>query len=451
MKGKGIALYFAPSIVLLASWGGVLFVREFSLLTFDGVSVEASLYLLLYFTSFFLGTILGPLMFRFVTVTERPVYAYRSTNVRANWLILLSIVSIALLIYKFLMLMGGEVFSLANITDLRLSRGRDSSEVKGGTISGVLGMALSGFFIISYVYKVYFYRELKPSQRRLLNVVFVLGLFTSFLSGGRFVAAIALVVVYVTYRLCGSANSFERRPFDRSSKKLFKVFKAKSSFLSTIAKVIFIFSIIYIFSMIFINRAIGGGGDFIALLGVISNNLSGVSMTHEHKAFLLEVPELIPLYFVVALFQYYIGHAMYQFDILFGASYPLNAPYFLAYQCYLQTLLLNKMGLDLITIQQILDEIVNPGVYFTLAGAFYLDFGYWGGCVAIFFISIIGSYYWVRYLRKMHFFDLYICILYFVLILFSPVVAITSSGVYPSLLTLALFLKIFVPSRRRIN
>jgi hypothetical protein len=442
LKNKNIFPYFYPIVALAISCLLVLFIREFSLLTFDSISFESKAYILMGFLSFSLGSVVAILVFGKGKIFADPVYSIKSVNAKANWIIFLSLVSTCLLIYKFLILSGGS-FSLASITDLRLEAGRNGDHVKGSTLSGILGMIFSGFTIILYIYKEYFFYYL--SQRKIIkmNLVFIGGVFTSFLSGGRWVVATALLVALIMYFL--RKYTFKPRV---EINKTYQDPKQKSSFLLMVVNASLLFIIIYIFSKIFLDRVAGSEDDTRILLNILANNFDGVSFPASHHNFLQESQALIPIYYVISLFQFYLGHGLYQFDALLNSDYPLNAPYLGAYQFYLQALMLNKLGFNIIPIEEILLEI-NPGVYNTIFGAFLLDFGYYGGVFLIFLISFLSSYFWIRFLRKRHFFDMYISVLYFILLLFSPVVAITSTGIYPSLLSLAFVLKLFIPRIRK--
>jgi oligosaccharide repeat unit polymerase len=404
-------LYFAPAFVLCVAWLLILFIREFSLLSFDTITFESSLYLFLFFLSFLLGSSLAPILVATRKVCAIPVYSCRSINDKANLLIFVSVIAIFLLVFKFLTQIGGLGVSLGDITDLRLTRGRDPSDIKGEMLSGILGMMLSGFTIITYIYKEYFVHYLSHVKKIQMNLIFVAGMLTSFLSGGRWSATIGLVVVFIMYLL----RKYTLEPKAKNY-KVFHKSKPKKPFLSKILKIIFVIFIGYVFSRMFIDRAVDSGDDLGVLLTILSYNFDGVSLPVSHENFLTDYPEFISLYYVLSLFQYYAGHALYQFDVLLSADYPSNAPYLLTYQFYVQVLFLNKMGFDFFTINQILSEIVNPGVYFTLAGAFLLDFGYWGGILAVFIVSFFGSCFWVSFLKRKRFFDMYIAVLYFLLI-----------------------------------
>lgn len=436
MKSKKIFVLFAPTVLLITSWFVVLLVRESLWVTYESMSWESSLYLASFFLFFLIGSMLGSVIFSTISTAPRPAYSKGSVNRKANWILVCASLAIILLLYKFIVLFGNISFTLSDVTDLRLSRGRDSTEIKGGMVSGILGMALSGFTVLAYIYAKYFSNELSVEKQKQLNIVFILGIFTSFLSGGRWAAAIALIIVFFNSRL---------QKYCTVNPNLYV---NKKRILTIIVKLLILFCILYIFSVIFVDRVMVKGDPWTVLLFVLQNNLLDASIPLGHSSFLREHHMLIPLYFVFSLCQYYVGHAFTQFDVLFSAPYPQHAPYLLQYQGYLHVALLNKFGCNFMSIYQILAEIVNPGVYLTLAGAFFLDFGLWGGGGCIFFLGLIGSRYWVRFLKRRLFFDAYVSLLYLVLIFFSPIVAITSTGIYPSLLTLVFVLKLFVPVRQ---
>ncbi|GAA0353681.1 hypothetical protein GCM10009092_17560 [Bowmanella denitrificans] len=344
---------------------------------------------------------------------------------------IVSLIVSGALVYKFFLL-NGFSFSLAEVTELRLSRGRDSSLQQGSTFAGIIGMAFSGFFVLAYIFCVYFQKYLSKSKARQLFIVFIIGIFVSFLSGGRFVAAIALLIAYLS----------------NYAYKLRFGIKKKSKLSSKLLYILLGFVVIYVFSIIFIDRTGHSSGDSHELMLVLDNNLPGLAVPDFIRSYFSNNPEFAQYYFVLASTVYYACHGVFQFDVLYSADYPEQAPYFFAYQFYLQGILVNKLGLNVVSIQEILASIPNPGVYFTLAGAFYLDFGAIGSLPVIFIVAIFGAYFWSRFLIVGDFFSFYISLLFLTLIVFSPIVAITSAGVYPSLIILIFCLKLFIPKGR---
>lgn len=430
-----LVLYFLPLGLFVGSWLVVLIIREYSFLTYDSLSVDASGYLFVFGLAFVLGAMLGPFLANAQTNVSRPLYSRADSQKRAFLLAALSIAVSCLLLYKHFYVLGGSL-SLSEITDLRLSRGRGESTSPGGSVAGVIGMAFSGFFVVAYLFKVYFHDELSRSTRLLLDSTFVLGLLVSFLSGGRFVSAIALVIAFFscflvrTTRLNAQVSVRAKRNMGRK--------------LSIFALIAFV---CLVFAQIFIDRAVGTDGDSSAMINVLANNLPGVSLSPASTSILENSPSLTSGIFVFSLLDYYVGHGMHQFDVLYSAEYPSSAPYLGAYQFYLQAILLNRFGFEIISIDQILQEIPNPGVYFTLAGAFYLDFSESGALLVAFLLSLYGSYCWAKFIRRKLFFDMYISLLYLTIIVFSPVVAVTSAGVFPSLMVLIFLIKLFTPRR----
>lgn len=429
--------------MLLVAWLGVFAVRSFSFLNFYNISDDATLYLLFFLVLFLLGYFSGLFFFRQMKDSPHAVYSIKSVNSKANWLIFLSIVGMFLSLFKFFSLLGGFSFSLSDITELRFSRGRDDSYQKGQALHGIFAMILSGFPIITYIFKEFFYKEVSRGRRRAINLLFIFSIFVSLLSGGRWAAATSILVVYLASKIKVVITNPHKTSVDKCS--VYRKEKVNSS-LSKVVKLLLLMIVIYIFGVMFMHR-VSSYGDGLALLDVLNNNLGGVSVPMGHEKFLTNNRYLIPLYFVISLFQYYIGHGIYQLDVLISADAPRNAPYLFCYQYYLFVMVLNKLGFGLISIDQILGEIPNPGVYFTLAGAYYLDFGFWGSGIAVFITSMLGAIFWCRFLKKKKFYDAYISILFLILVLFSPIVAITSTGVFPSMFALAFILVLFIPKR----
>lgn len=445
MQSRSTVVYFYPALLIIFSWLAIIAVRNYSLIKFDGISTESSMYLLFFFLSFLLGALIGPLLCSRKKSQELPIYNNNDVERKAAFVIFLAYFAIALLIIKFISLTGSFTFSVSEITDLRLTRGRDPNEVKGGLVSGVLGTAFAGSTIIAYMFGKYYEKTLSSKTKIQLSLVFFIGIFVSFLSGGRWAAATALLIAYLTGKLYNLIADKKNACTSLEG----SIRKSRSRFnFSLFIKIAVFLIVIYIFSIMFIERAMDSEDAVSILINVLNNNFEGISVSDEHERFLINNSYLIPIYFVVSLFQYYVGHAFYQFDVLFSEEFPRNAPYYFAYQGYLYVTLINKLGVGVITAQEILSEIVNPGVYFTLAGAFYLDFGFWGAGLSVFILSIIGSISWVLFLTNKSFFYFYISNIYGVLIIFSPIVSMMSTGVYPSLMLLTIFLFFLTPKKR---
>ncbi len=132
MKDRNILIYFVPAVTLIVSWLVVLAVRQVSLITFEGMSFASGMYLFIFFLSFLFGTLIGPLLWANTTNIDQLNYTTKSINSSANWLLFFSLIAILLLVIKFLSFIGDLSFSLADITEMRLSRGRDPGEEKAG-------------------------------------------------------------------------------------------------------------------------------------------------------------------------------------------------------------------------------------------------------------------------------------------------------------------------------
>ena len=426
--------YFIPTLIVIFSLLLIILIRFFSLLSYDGLESAVINYLFVFYAALIVGTMLGPLCF--FSIIDRRVYSYSSQHARSKFIFLfvLSVLSIILLLFKFIILSGGD-FSLSGITQLRLSRGRDSDHESGGLLIGVLGMALSGFPLLTFFYKEYYKSALTRLMTISANILLIAGILVSLLSGGRFAAAISIATVVLI---------FISKPI------LFRNTRVATKKISKITKlfiVLFLLTIFYIFSVMFIDRAVGSNDSFLILLDVLDNNFEGTSLDAKDSLFLTSNEGYLQGFYLISIYQYYLAHPFYQFGVLFMSNYPVDAPYHGAYQLYLHTTLLNKFGFDFIPVSEILAQIINPGNYLTLAGAYYLDFGRWGGVIAAFFTSFLGSFFWVKAIKKKQALDIFISLLYLLILIFSPIVSVISAGVYPSLITLALIFPAFLPKK----
>ena len=430
---------FFPIICLCFSWLLVLAVRNTFFLDFESISSDAGLYLLLFFGVAVFGYLGGSLIAVLPKVGNGGGYNPRSVNVKANWLIFFALVSIVFALAKFYHASGFSEFSLNMIAEYRMQRARDEGDIKGGSVFGIISNITSAFIVVVYIYSVYFKSCLSRRKTNVMRVVFFWGLAVSFLGGGRFSAAIAVLFVFL-FTLCSHIYVPKARvaqlPLPRSG-------------FGWGSKAVVIVLLIVLFSYMFIARFSADGRGNEMILDYLNSGLPGVSVPDSIALYLGDSSFGLISYFVLALFLYYIGHSFYQFDVLLSYGMPESAPYVLAYQLYPFALLSNKFGFEIISIETILEQLPNAGTYFSLAGAFYLDFGYWGAFIAVFLLFFIGALVWGWMLRKGSFLSIFFSSMFMVIVLSSPIVGIIGTAIYPSLIAVSFFLWIFVPARFR--
>ncbi len=430
---------FYPIFLLFLSWLSVVAVRNTFFLEFEPISADAKFYLFLFFVVAVFGYLLGSVGVLFPGKNEGGAYGARSVNVKANWLIFFTLISIFFALVKFYYSVGFSGFSLNMIAEYRMLRARDGDDTKGGSIFGVISTITSAFIVVVYIYGIYFKRYLSRRKAAAIKLVFFFGLAISFLGGGRFSAAISVLFVFLfslCHYVCLRKDGMVSGQLSRTAPKWGR-------------KIVYVIPLLVLFSYMFVARfTVDGRGDEL-VLSYLNSGLPGVAVPDDVWLYLSDSSFLLFPYFILAMFFYYIGHSFYQFDILLQYGIPESAPYALAYQLYPFALFFNKLGSEIIPIESILNELPNAGTYFSLAGAFYLDFGYWGAFIAVFLVFFAGALSWGWMLRRGGFLSLYFSSMFMVLLIFSPIVGVIGTAIYPSLIAVSLFLWVFVPARSR--
>nr|WP_298164688.1 O-antigen polymerase [uncultured Pseudomonas sp.] len=430
---------FYPIFLLFLAWLSVMVVRNTFFLDFVPISADAKLYLILFFVVAVFGYLLGSVGIFFPERGAGETYSLRSVNVKANWLIFFALVSVFFALVKFYYSVGFSGFSLNIIAEYRQLRARDDGDVKGGSIFGVISAITSAFIVVLYVYGIYFKRYLSRRKVLAIKLVFFFGLAISFLGGGRFSAAISVLFIFLfslCHYACQRKDGAVSGRYSRAGSKWGR-------------KIIYVIPIFALFSYMFVVRFTADGRGDELILSYLNSGLPGVAVPDDVERYVSDSSFLLLSYFVLAMFLYYFGHSFYQFDVLLQYGIPESAPYALAYQLYPFALFFNRLGSEIIPIEFILNELPNAGTYFSLAGAFYLDFGYWGAFIAIFFLLFVGALAWGWMLRRGGFLSLYFSSMFLVLLIFSPIVGVVGTAIYPSLIAVSLFLWAFVPARSR--
>ena len=438
MKLKDLRIYI-PSIALLAVWLAVYLVRSIPIIEFHPVGTNTHLHILLFILT---GAIAGFFGGSFALINKKttaPEYKKRTINRRATIIAFIGVSSSILALLKYQSLTEAMPTTIAEITELRLERGRDLHMEKGSNIFGVIANITSGFSILSYLYLKYFESQLSHRKRRLLLASFISGASSSLLSGGRWTIAIAILSILFS-RFSKSSILKNCIPNPKKNKK-----RTRNRILKTVIATSTVTIVIYVFFSIFLHRAGDSSDGSHILVDYVSTNLDGTTVSSQSMEFASRNDLTASLFFICSMTQYYVGHSYYQLDILLNAPTPDNAPYYLAYQLYPYAMLLNKVGGNIISISQIQDEIVNPGFYFTLLGSCYLDFGYWGALLCISFGMFFGSFFWAKWTLSNRFEYQYLSFLTITVITISPILSAINTAVFPSLISIIPLLLFLTP------
>ncbi|MEQ5814551.1 oligosaccharide repeat unit polymerase [Marinobacter sp. NFXS11] len=398
---------------------------------FDSLRIEAYVYILSFILVASFSLLLGATSGAYPVSSSRN-YKASSINYFAIILFLLAFVSTIFNFIKYYNLLSESGFSLSSITDLRLLRARDGDTEIGTGPIGIVATMLSGFSIVAACYKKYFFYQLTRANCRLLSTAFILGVMSSFLSGGRFFVVIALAVIF-----------FFNKVYDRNKFEA----KARSKFSGYI---LFGVALAFVISVFLMREGDISELDKSVLLGALGSKLEGAFVPEYFKYSDSLSGFLVYPYFIFAMLIYYIGHSVFQLDVLIAEPLHVDAPYLLTYQFYPFFAFLNIFGVNSISISEILSQIPNPGTYFTAIGAFYLDFGILGSIVFAALLFFLGGFFWGLSLKISRFTLTLFVSIFLVFIVFSPIVSLLGISVFPSLIVSLFFVLVFGPKSYRV-
>jgi hypothetical protein len=276
-----------------------------------------------------------------------------------------TLVFVVLMMYDFYINKEGTIFSITAI--------REQDNLIGSRMS-VLGGVIALFSAAPYLLLCVLHfgkSKLKLRNQRVLTSMALIGIITGFLTGGRNAFLIGITILIIQYTLYG-----------RQSKEG----KVKSFGLS-----LYVFIIVAVtFSMyLFAEREMSQGSNAYKILEIFSINwgveLKNINFEGEFENI---------LYSIFVIFIFYFTHAPSYFDqyfvqnvqpFLYGAyNFPIPAK-------------LIEVVLGVKAFTGVEDELLLPGVYLTLPGSLYIDFGYLGACVIVAFLSLVtGALYQAR-------------------------------------------------------
>ncbi|TAF31905.1 MAG: hypothetical protein EAZ67_10970 [Cytophagales bacterium] len=423
-----------PAKIFLVFWIGMFLLRGFGFMAHDHVVFSTYLTIILFCSSFILGYYLG------VMIRIKDYFKFQSTglffvkkldknmNLLVNTTIVLSLVCCITQLIKLKTLSNFynvDGVLLEMFSQVRISKQNDSSYQLGENFYGVISNILYGFPVLAIFLHTYCRTFLDKKRRILLILCYILGLFISFTGGGRF-TAFAFIFMYYFLR-----KIYLHRVMGSTINRTKYKFKG-------ILSILFIVGIFYIFGQVFIVRL----GSTDALMNYL--DLQNFNHPKDFAKTLVEVlPSFSVLIQVLMLFDYYITHSIDQLNYLLTYPYPSQGPYWGAYQFSAFALLFNKLGFEFKTIPMIDSEIVNPGVYFSMIGGVYLDYGYLGICWFTFIIGVLTAISFTNYLRNRNLISAFWSCIFLVIISISPIISMIGTGYFSSIITTGIFLFLF--------
>lgn len=305
--------------------------------------------------------------------------------------------------------------SLTGFTELRMAMDSEDYE-KGNNVFGVLASLFAGFPLLTIPFLFAYRYELKKSQKLVLIIVIIAYLASTFTTGGRNGALVVILVLFFSIKVISGSS------------------KIKVNIITTKLKLILITLVLILFfsfAKIFIDRAelrAGSINDYILF--------AQATHAYELKPYsneLLNNDNVNFVYFPLFLFHDYFVHSLKEFEITIN-NQPENFPYYGAYQFYTFTLLLNKFGFEFIAVEDILDEIPNPGRYLTLYGGLYLDFGLIGMAIAVSFLYFLTGRMLRLFSETGSIVSLFWAIYFYIIVFLSPIFSVIGISMYPGFL-----------------
>lgn len=418
---KGILVFYFP-------WVIVFLLRDIGPITYGDLYFDTKLYLTIFFTLFFISYFCGFFLPINKLITKGP--SINETKSTYNVLFTLSIIFLVIANIDFFFIKNGGL----NISELRrdlIADGPRSSYI------GAIQVILSGFPVIFFCICQERQIHLKKTQLTKSKVIYMLYLLSCFYSGGRNTFVISFVFVFIYYMLFVKRNVFLQNEFNMRNK------------LSLINIIYYIFLImaIGIVFYLFLDRKM-----------TYDPNLEDplfFSFSHQ-DTYIKPIPTnasifITYLYIIYVHFIFYLTHCVSFLNDYFSGVITL-VPSFGA----LSFPLLGKVSDLLFNTELFINahsNLIQDGVYLTLIGNLYIDFGYIGGLI---FFSLCAFIYGVltRNIANLKYTSKLLLIILSLFFLFSPIYNVFGIGNGTSLIIAYFFIifqEKFKLSLRRLN
>lgn len=354
--------FIAGFCLLLMPWLLVIFLRIYGPITFPDLNSDFVYFIWAYSLVSFLSYIIGfDINYTSSSCGKIKVNGYHWLT---KFLCVLAGVYLILTLYDFFFIKDGSF--------TQISAMREAANISGprDSLVGAVAFLLSGAPPIACAILI-FSDRMKLHLKMLALVVAVSGILCTFLSGGRnaFFISFLIVLFYFIYK---KQNVYSKR-------------KAKYSlWVKTIFYVGIIFCCLYSLK-VFLDRF---------ALQSIDVEYFPYYLSSEYNVEVL-YPEgmgktLSAIYAVILYLVFYITHAFSYLDEYFVFQY---SPMLLGSYGFpsITRLLDIVFGSQLFTVAQ--DSLILKGVYLTLPGTLYIDFGYVGALLLGGLISLVLGYY----------------------------------------------------------
>lgn len=385
-KNKLLNRFIVFSLFILGPWNMTFTMRNFGPLEFENLSLEFLQYLWLFLFVSYISYVFGFLL----TKESGVIKAHSATRYsRARQAIFLFAI-----LFPVVAAIDFFIFKGAAITEIVAQREAEHLTGPRNSVIGALVALLSGSPPLAFVLM----KESPIKSKVFSNAayfVIALGFASMFLSGGRnaFFISILFIIVYNFFFVKGERDSFKR----------------KLTFLT-------FFFFFFFFSMkMFVDRFEEQGFDVSFMLDYLSSEygIDVVRIDTQNSFF-------IAAYSIYVYLTFYITHSLSYLNDYFALSYSpmLSGSYNFPILARVFDLVFGSSGFELGR-----ESMLVEGVYLTMPGSFYLDFGYGASILFMGLFSFCFGYL-VRNLGNLVVYQKLVMSFMAVCLVFSPIYSV---------------------------
>jgi hypothetical protein len=344
--------------ILFLPWVVVFILRALGPINYQPVSTSFLLFALIFLMFGAAGYIFGLSGIGFDCKRE-PRYERNDLDLEFKLVLFLSLMYTVLTFADFFILKGGTLSSITLV--------REEDNLVGARMSllgGLIAITSAAPFIL--LCKIRHERILSNQSRGVFIVLLaIIGIATSFLSGGRNAFLIGMVVYFVQGLLLKGGGRIPDAAKNNTVK-------------------LFIFVGILFSFYLFVDRELNQGVDVNQLLSIFAAKWSvQIDEIQTDNIFFGSI------YAATTIFIFYFTHALNFIDQYFieNASPALMG----AYNFPIPSKIID-IFFDSNISSSVSGELLVPGVYLTLPGSLYVDFGYFGTIVFGFLIGVVTGF-----------------------------------------------------------
>ena len=346
--------YFYGLFFLFAPWFIAFSLRELGSINFQSVSLSFILFILLFLISGAAGYIFGCFRIKLnqkITAKREKNYL----NLEFNLIILLSVMYTILMFVDFFIFKGGTLSSITLI--------REEDNLVGSRMSflgGLIAITSAAPFVLLCKIR---HEQTTYNRSRGVLVIFlaVIGIAASFLSGGRNAFLIGMTIYFI------QGFILKRFQIPGVVKK------------NMVTKLLILAGILFSFYL-FVDRELNQGVDVNQLLAVFA-------VKWDVQIDEIQTSNIFfgAIYAAITIFIFYLTHALSFIDQYFTENvFPSLMG---AYNFPIPSKVIDIFfGSDISS--SVSGKLLVPGVYLTLPGSLYVDFGYFGAMALGFLIGV---------------------------------------------------------------